>query len=236
MEIFMQAYQFRKRTLARHWCAAWLSALLLNSGCQKNSATIDKSSLSRTVSISGITPRNADGLSLSWRICHIDKKFLEIDYRITNHSDASIYVLDLLLDRNADGTFVVNKSSMNIDIDRGSEGETVEFLRGYSDPVAHRKLHWGPASREVLPNSSISGRATIDYPLKFWHYQRWNNDPATLKPTAIILRFGYLINENIQWDKIPFSNGTSIKAPSLSYVILNQKIISSEVIRWPPLF
>lgn len=216
-------------------CALCICFILGFTCCHRENHRIsDKVQHCMERSISGLSINNNDGLVLSWRIDSPEKTLVRIDYEIINRSSVTIHVLDILLRRHPDDSFSIIKDRMIADIYDSTQPELIELILGHADPVSHSQHHWGPGSRKLMPGSVIGGHVDLAYPFEIWHYNRHDHNKITFEPSAVILRFGYLIDKGIPWITQKLSNGENITLPAPGYTALNQRIVSSSIIRWSP--
>lgn len=130
---------------------------------------------------------------------------LLVQYTVTNTSDETIYLSDLM-PISAQGGFALGDSFINVTAG-GQPGE-VRFVRGRLDSVAPVPIPLDPGARALDPGKSATGSATVKLPITAAHYHGVAA-PIQGTPSSAVLEIGYVRGE-VHWSPLKLADGRGL--------------------------
>lgn len=130
---------------------------------------------------------------------------LLVQYTVTNTSDETIYLSDLM-PISAQGGFALGDSFINVTA--GALPGEVRLVRGRLDSVAPVPIPLDPGARALDPGKSATGSATVKLPITAAHYHGVAA-PVQGTPTSAVLEIGYVRGE-VHWSPLKLADGRGL--------------------------
>ncbi|MGE5185641.1 MAG: hypothetical protein ACM31C_26450 [Acidobacteriota bacterium] len=147
---------------------------------------------------------------------------LHVAYRLTNGTNATIYVADQLLAYHEGKIKLVPERMIVVP---GDTKDTVRLVRAM-EPTDSSEFQHPPGAAPLAAGATRDGTAELELPLQGWH--NYGESPELPgPPKQAVLEIAYLAGDAIQWGSVTTSDGVKVTVPQVPSYLGHVKLARS---------
>lgn len=152
---------------------------------------------------------SSDAVQLQASLSLVDgESALRVDYTLTNHTDATVYVCDELIVRRGKP----ESAGRRVVVGPGSTPGSALLLCGSTSPREELFYLPKPAFRPLEAGATLTDWKQVPYPLESWHYAG-TLDPLPAPPASVVFAVQYFTGDALKWADVPLADGRTVRVP-----------------------